>query len=133
MQDFQKLKVWEKSHHLAIDIHRVAGTFSRSGTALTSQLRRAALSVPSNIAEGSGKLGQLEFRRYLQIAMGSAAEVKYHLLAARDLELIGPETYHDLSERTSEVRRMLTGLIKRLTPSDSTLGGPIEDSRPPAN
>ena len=117
MQDFQKLNVWEKSHRLAMDIYRVSGGFPRTdGLALTSQLRRAALSVPTNIAEGAGKVGDREFRRFLQIAMGSASETKYHLQVARELHLINEGTYLDLFERTSEVRRMLTGLIKCVTP-----------------
>ena len=122
MQDFRNLKVWHKAHVLAMDIYRVAGALPRSdGLALTSQLRRAALSVPTNIAEGAGKAGDAEFRRFLLIAMGSAAETGYHLLVARDLGLIRNETYDDLSARAVEVRRMLTGLIKRLSPTPATL------------
>ena len=116
MQDFHNLKVWQKAHVLAMDIYRVAGSFPRTdGLALTSQLRRAALSVPTNIAEGAGKAGDAEFRRFLLISMGSAAETGYHLLVARDLGLIRNEIYDDLSARAAEVRRMLTGLIKRLS------------------
>ena len=121
MQDFRNLKVWQKAHALAMDIYRVAGALPRAdGLALTSQLRRAALSVPTNIAEGAGKAGDPEFRRFLLIAMGSAAETGYHLLVARDLGLIRNETYDDLSARAVEVRRMLTGLIKRLSPTPAT-------------
>jgi len=128
MQDYHKLKVWEKSHLLALDVHRVAGTFPRmEGVALVGQLRRAALSIPANIAEGAGKAGNAEFRRFLQIALGSAAETDYHLLAARDLELLDRATYDDLSTRTLEVRRMLGGLIKKVT---ATMESPSE-ARPP--
>ena len=117
MQDFQKLKVWGKAHAVALDIHRVAGGFPRrDGVTLTSQLRRAALSIPTNIAEGAGKGGDAEFRRYVQIALGSASETTYHLLVARDLGLIDGHTYDDLITRVVEVRRMLTGLLKRLDP-----------------
>ena len=115
MQDYRKLKVWAKAHSVAIDIHRVAGGFPRhNGVALTTQLRRAALSIPTNIAEGAGKGGDAEFRRYVQIALGSASETTYHLLVARDLDLIALSTYDDLTGRITEVRRMLTGLLKRL-------------------
>ena len=117
MQDYRKLKVWHKAHVVAIDIHRVAGGFPRrDGVALTSQLRRAALSIPANIAEGAGKVGDVEFRRYVLIALGSASETTYHLLVARDLHLIDLATYNDLTGRIVEVRRMLTGLLNRLDP-----------------
>lgn len=116
MQDYSKLKVWVKAHSLALDIHRVAGGFPRrDGVALTSQLRRAALSIPTNIAEGAGKGGDAEFRRYVQIALGSASETSYQLLVARDLGLIDNQIHDDLSTRIVEVRRMLTGLLKRLS------------------
>lgn len=118
MQDYRKLKVWHKAHVVAIDIHRVAGGFPRrDGVALTSQLRRAALSIPANIAEGTGKGGDAEFRRYVQIALGSASETTYHLLVAHDLDLIDLATYNDLTARLAEVRRMLTGLLTRLGPN----------------
>lgn len=115
MQDFQNLLVWRKAHALSVDIHRVAGTFPRAdGVNLTSQLRRSAASIPANLAEGAGKGSDAEFRRYVQIAMGSASETAYHLLAARDLHLIKSETYDELAARVSEIRRMATGLLKRL-------------------
>jgi four helix bundle protein len=133
MQDYHKLKVWEKSHALAIDVHRIAGGFPRvDGIALTGQLRRAALSIPSNIAEGSGKSGNSEFRRFLNIALGSAVETDYHLLAARDLGLLEVATYEELAARTMEVRRMLGGLIKKVSETldagmkpESRKGSPI--------
>ncbi len=115
MQDFENLKVWQKAHALAIDVHRIAGSIPRTdGMALTAQLRRSALSVPSNIAEGAGKGGDGEFRRYLLIAMGSASETAYHLLVARDLGFIDTATYDDLTSRIAEVRRMASGLLKRI-------------------
>jgi len=116
MQDYHKLKVWEKSHALAMDVHRIAGGFPRvEGIALNGQLRRAVLSIPANIAEGAGKSGNSEFRRFLKIALGSAVETDYHLLAARDLGLLEAAIYEDLSARTIEVRRMLGGLIKKVS------------------
>jgi len=116
MQDYHKLKVWSKSHALAMDVYRIAGGFPRvEGIALTGQLRRAALSIPANIAEGSGKSGNTEFRRFLNIALGSAVETDYHLLAARDLGLLEAALYEDLSARTMEVRRMLGGLTKKVS------------------
>ena len=115
MQDYHKLKVWEKAHLLAIDVYRLSEGFPRrDGVALTTQLRRAALSIPTNIAEGAGKSGTNDFRRFLDIALGSASETHYQLLVARDLNLIENEVYDDLSSRVVEVRRMLVGLLKRV-------------------
>src|SRR5688572_22375755 len=124
MQDYQKLKVWEKAHRLAMDVYRLSESFPpRDGVALTRQLRRAALSIPANIAEGAGKSGNAEFRRFLDIALGSAAETHYHLMAARDIGVLDTSTYDQLSARVVEVRRMLSGLIRRVrlsTPDQST-------------
>ncbi len=120
MQDYHKLKVWEKAHLLAIDVYRLSEGFPRTdGVALTPHLRRAALSIPSNIAEGAGKSGTGDFRRFLDIALGSASETHYQLLVARDLQLIENEVYDELSTRVVEVRRMLVGLLKRVKLSAS--------------
>ena len=128
MQDYHKLKVWEKAHALAMDVHRMAGTFPRvEGIALVAQLRRAALSIPANIAEGAGKPGNAEFRRFLNIALGSAAETHYHLLVARDLGLLDPAVYDDLAVRATEIRRMLSGLIRKVTISARTDGEQARD------
>ncbi len=103
-----------------MEIYRIAGRFPRAdGLALTSQLRRSALSIPTNLAEGAGKLSDVEFRRLIQIALGSASECQYHLLVARELKLINEETYDQLRDRMAEVRRMLTGLSKKLPSAPS--------------
>ena len=81
---------------------------------LTSQLRRAASSIPANLAEGCGRNGDAELARFCAIAAGSASEVEYHLLLARDLNLLEPEIHADLTERATEIKRMLSGLITRL-------------------
>ena len=82
---------------------------------LTSQLRRSCSSIPANLAEGCGRNGDNEFARFCSIAMGSASELEYHLLLARDLHLIPPRDHEDLTPRTIEVQRMLTGLHQKLT------------------
>jgi four helix bundle protein len=115
MQDYRRLKVWEKAHAFALEVHQACETFPRrEGSVLAGQLRRASLSIPANIAEGAAKASDTEFRRFLQIAMGSALESDYHLLLARDTGLLSGDAYDDLSARALEVRRMLGGLIKRL-------------------
>jgi four helix bundle protein len=115
MQDYRKLKVWEKAHTVAMDIHRTSKAFRRQDAiAVRGQLQRAALSIPANIAEGSGKLSDSEFARYLEIALGSASEAQYHLVVAREIGELDVTVFNDLSDRITEVRRMLFGLIKRI-------------------
>jgi four helix bundle protein len=116
MQDFRRLQVWEKAHALSLDIERVCNRFPRrQGAVLANQLRRAMASVPANIVEGAAKRSDREFRRFLDMAMSSAHEADYHLLTARDTRLLGERSYTDLTMRLLEVRRMLGGLIKRIT------------------
>ena len=115
MQDYRKLKVWEKAHAVAMDIHRASKAFRRQDAlVLRGQLRRAALSIPANVAEGAGKLSDPEFARYLEVALGSASEAHYHLVVARELGELDAAAFDDLSNRVTEVRRMLFGLIKRI-------------------
>ena len=90
MQDFKKLKVWQNSHNLTLAIYRATESFpSPELYGLTTQMRRSCSSIPANIAEGCGRDGDAEFARFLRIAMGSAAELDYHLLLARDLGFLG--------------------------------------------
>lgn len=115
MRDYRQLKVWEKAHAFALAVHEATASFGRrTGVALVGQLRRAALSVPANIAEGATKGSDAEFRRFLRIAMASAAEADYHLLMARDTGCLDAVRYERLSASCLEIRRMLGGLIKRL-------------------
>jgi len=119
MKDFRKLKVWEKAHSLVIEIYRVTDNFPKSETfGLTSQIRRACVSIPANIAEGCGRDGEADLARFLQIAFGSASELEYHLILARDLKMLDENSYINLVNRVIEVKRMLTSLIQKLR-SDS--------------
>ena len=91
MKDFRSLKVWERSHQLTLDVYGVTAGFPREERyGLTSQIRRCSASIGANIAEGCGKRGNGEFQRYLQIASGSASELDYHFLLARDLNFMVP-------------------------------------------
>lgn len=81
---------------------------------LTSQIRSASASIPANIAEGCGRDGDNEFARFLQIAMGSASELDYHLLLAHELGLLDADNYNELNQSLIEVKRMLNALIQRL-------------------
>ncbi len=120
MQDFRKLKVWQDSHALVRDLYEASGGFpARERYGLTSQLRRAAVSVPTNIAEGCGRNSRRDFSRFLQIAMGSASEVEYLLLLARDLDYLSLDRHGALEARVTEIKRMLTAFMKRLDESNT--------------
>ena len=115
MQDFNKLVVWQKSHALTLATYRATQRVRRGEfPGLVPQIRRAVASIPANIAEGSGHVHAREFARFLQHAMASASELEYHLLLAPDLGVLQRTTYLDLAERTKEVKRMLTVLIRRV-------------------
>ena len=117
MRDFKNLKVWGKAHHLTLAVYRATKCFPKDELyGLTSQMRRSAASVSANIAEGCGRPGTVEFARFLHIAMGSASELEYHLLLAKDLELLQPPDYLRLETDVSEVKRMLVSFTQRLRP-----------------
>jgi four helix bundle protein len=115
MQSFRELKVWAKAHELTLALYRITASFPKAEMfGLTSQVRRAASSVGANLAEGCGRNGKAEFSRFCSIAMGSASELEYHLLLARDLELLSADQYQELSDKTIEVKRMLAVLIQKV-------------------
>jgi four helix bundle protein len=90
LKDFKELKVWHKAYDLALAVYEASRGFPREEIyGLTSQLRRAAVSVGANIAEGCGRRSDGELIRFLQIARGSASEIEHHLLLARDLKFFG--------------------------------------------
>jgi four helix bundle protein len=115
MRDFKQLQVWEKAHHLVIEVYKVTKQFPAEELYdLTSQTRRAAASIPTNIAEGCGRDSEGDFRRFLQISMGSASELEYHFLLAKDLNFFDEKTYLRLEQQILEVKRMLAGFLKKL-------------------
>ncbi len=100
---------------MAIAIYRATSAFPKDELyGFTSQVRRACVSIPANIAEGCGREGSAEFGRFIQIAMGSASELKYHLLLARDLKFLNTIEYEALDSQINEVMKMLTALIQKL-------------------
>jgi four helix bundle protein len=115
MKDFRQLKVWEKSHQLALAIYKMTRQFPKEELyGLTSQIRRASMSIPTNIAEGCGRNTDADFARFLQMAMGSASETEYQLILARDLEFLPTDSYEKLHNEVEEVKRMLASLLKTL-------------------
>ena len=115
VSDFKKLKVWRKGHALALNVHRVAVRIRGSdNTSLRSQMLRASMSVPTNIVEGAGQKSQREFGRFIGFALNSTSELEYHLIVARDIEVITRSDFDSLLDQTIEVRRMLHGLLNRV-------------------
>jgi four helix bundle protein len=124
MKSFRDLKVWEKSHELALAAYDATASFPKQEMfGLVSQIRRCATSIPANIAEGCGRRGNGEFHRFLQIAMGSASELEYHLLLSRDLKFLDMELHASLNGRVEEVKRMLSSLIRKVDEERSKLKG----------
>jgi four helix bundle protein len=115
LQNFKTLKVWEKGHKLALAVYKMTARFPKNEMyGLTSQMRRAAASIPANIAEGCGRSGRAELGRFLHVAAGSASELEYHLLLAHDLAFPGDPEYRALEGQVVEVKRMLSGFVQRL-------------------
>ncbi|HTU93663.1 MAG TPA: four helix bundle protein [Gemmataceae bacterium] len=115
MKDFRELLVWQKGHALTLAIYKGTTIFPKHELyGLTSQVRRAAASIPANIAEGCGRGGDGDLGRSLQIAMGSASELEYHLLLAHDLEYLPPHDYQRFSQQTIEIKRMLSAFILKI-------------------
>ena len=115
VKSYRDLEVWKKSIDLAEWIYRVSKTFppdERFG--LTSQIRRAAVSVPANIAEGAARTGTGEFLQFLSVASGSLAEVETFLVLAQRLKWIPDQTIRELEAQATEISRMLGGLKRSL-------------------
>lgn len=115
MQRFTELKVWKRSHALALEIYRITSAFPKSELyGLTSQLGRAAASVPTNIAEGSKRQSRAEYARFLNMAEGSLAEVEYLLMLSRDLGLLNAKTAATTLAEADEIARMLNSLRSKV-------------------
>src|SRR5512135_1710839 len=107
MQDYRNLKIWHKSHTMVLTIYKGTSKFPGSELyGLASQIRRAAVSIPANIAEGCARGGDPEFGRFLHMAQGSASELDYHLLLSHDLGFLPDPDYGKIAANLSEVRRM---------------------------
>ena len=111
MGDFTKLSVWKKAHQVTLGIYRETSRWPKHELfGLTSQSRRAAFSVPANIAEGCGKNSDGELAKHARTSMGSASELSYYLILAHDLSYMERSVRDDLQGGVSEVRRMLASL-----------------------
>ena len=127
MQDFRSLKVWQRSHQLTLAVYKATANFPKDEQyGLTGQIRRACASIAANISEGCGRDSRADFARFLQIATGSASELEYHLLLARDLGLLVAKDFQGLAREVIEVKRMLTSLIRKVRAPDRR--GPSSDN-----
>jgi len=115
MKDFRDLHVWRKAHVLVLNAYKITNRFPKQEMfGITSQIRRAAVSIAANIAEGCGKRGNGEFQRFLGIAAGSASELEYHFLLAHDLNFIADLEYKELNGGIIEIKRMLASLLRKV-------------------
>ena len=115
MQDFRKLEVWQRSHALSLNVYAATRAFPADEKfGLTNQLRRAATSVESNLAEGSSRGSDADFRRFVQMAIGSASEVECQLLLARDLGFLSPADHSRMEADLQQTKRMLIRLSQKL-------------------
>jgi four helix bundle protein len=113
MGNYRQLSVWKRAHSFVLGVYRSTGTFpDRERYGLTAQLRRAAVSVVSNIAEGSGRQGDREQMRFLKIARGSVCEIDCQLLLSRDLGYLDAAAWKVLDDDCQEISRMLHGLVR---------------------
>jgi four helix bundle protein len=115
VKDFRDLEVWEKAHALVLTSYKLTSAFPKAEMfGLTSQIRRCSSSIPANIAEGCGRLGNTELHRFLQIACGSANELEYHFLLARDLDYLSQTEYGSVHKQFLEMKRMLVALTRKV-------------------
>jgi len=115
MLNFESLAFWKRSHLFATSVYRLTCCFPANETfGLTNQMRRAAVSIPSNIAEGCGRFSKAEFKRFLDIALGSLSELKYQLLLAKDLEYLSSENYFELNKELSAIQKMIYSYSQKL-------------------
>jgi four helix bundle protein len=115
MRNYRDLQVWQKGHKLALAVYRTTQAFPKEERfGLTSQVRCAASSIPANLAEGCGRRSDAEMARFVQIAMGSGAELSYHLLLCCDLGILGSGEFSHLTSDLDEVMKMLSALSVRL-------------------
>lgn len=115
MKTHKDLTVWQKSIDFVTLIYEITSKFPpEEKFGLSNQLRRASVSVPSNISEGAARKGKTEFKQYLYIALGSASEIETQLMIAKNLNFISNDLYIKLNDEIVEIRKMLNGLIKSI-------------------
>lgn len=115
MANFKELLVWQKSINFVTEIYELTNHFPKDEMyGLTSQIRRASISIPSNIAEGNSRRSVADYLQFLKIARGSCAEVETQLIIAQNLKFLSEEHYLKLNQDIIEISKMLNGLINSL-------------------
>jgi len=115
MKDYRQLEVWQRSHRFALAVYAATKSFPHEELfGLTSQIRRACVSVPTNLVEGCGRDSDADFKRFVVIAHGSASEVEYELLLASELGMLKPAVHAPLRDEVSQIKRMLGALARKL-------------------
>jgi four helix bundle protein len=117
MRNYRDLRVWEEAHRLTLSVYKATQASPKEWFGLTSQIRRASASIAANLAEGCGRRSDGEMARYAQIAMGSGAELSYHLLLARDLAFVRDDEHAELNASLERVMRMSALSSKIRNPS----------------
>jgi four helix bundle protein len=112
---YERFEAWRRAHRLALEVFAVSDAWPQSERyGLTAQTRRAALSIPTNIAEGAAKRGRREFGRYLDIALGSLAELSYLLRFSHDRRLLSDEEWSALESQRDHVGKLVYGLYRKV-------------------
>jgi len=115
MKDFKNLKIWQKGINLVVDVYKTSQKFPKEELyGLTSQMRRSAISIPSNIAEGSGRNSDKDFSRFLDISLGSSFELETQIIIAYKLSFLDDEEFEKLSNNICEEQKMINGLQKTI-------------------
>lgn len=115
MRDYQQLAFWQRSHRLTLNIYKATKTFPKEEIyGLTSQMRRSSSSIPTNIAEGCGRLSNAELKRFLIIASGSASELHYQLILSKDLGYLSENLFKELITETIQIRKMIYSYCEKL-------------------
>jgi len=115
MRDFRKYTIWELSHQLTLDVYNISNSYPKSEIyGITSQLRRASSSIPTNIAEGCGRDSDREFNRFLTIAIGSANETEYLIILSKDLNYIDKTNFDNLLTQVNVIKRKIYSLKQKL-------------------
>lgn len=115
MRDFRKYDIWKLSHQLTLDIYKISNSFPNSEIyGIVSQLRRASVSIPTNISEGCGRDSDSEFSRFLTIALGSANETEYLLILSRDLNYIDDNSFETLNTLVNLIKQKTYSLKQKL-------------------
>lgn len=122
MIDYKKYNVWQKAHQLVLDVYELTSEFPKNEQFnLISQINRAAVSIPTNIAEGCGRETQKELIRFLYISSGSAHELEYLILLSADLKFIKKEKFEIIQGQLQEIKKMLASLIRKIQETIKTV------------